>query len=272
MRYAAHILNLIVKDGLKDLNVSIVKICGAVKYVRSFPSRLQKFKECMEEEMIQSKSLVCLDVETRWNSTFLMLKTIVTFKKAFQNLHSKDITCIRELEKSGGVPNKEDWKKISTFLPFLNIFYDATLKLSGSRYMTGNCYVPKIYGIGWTISSFLTHENEGIRSMAEKMKLKRDKYWAIVNNINVLLFIAVVLYPRYKIKYVEWLVRSSCDSENAALLSSKIRVVLRNLVDFYVSSHPKAKKVDHGTSSSSYNIGDKFSKPTGVDIEEVLDF
>ena len=51
MRCAAHILNLIVKDGLKDLDVSIVKIHGAMKYVRSSPSRLQKFKECVEEEL-----------------------------------------------------------------------------------------------------------------------------------------------------------------------------------------------------------------------------
>ena len=58
MRCAAHILNLIVKDGLKDVDVSIVKICGVVKYVRSSPSWLQKFKEYVEEEMIQSKSIV----------------------------------------------------------------------------------------------------------------------------------------------------------------------------------------------------------------------
>jgi len=43
-------------------------------------------------------------------------------------------------------------------------------------------------------------------------------------------------------------------------------------VDFYVFSHPKAKKVDRATSSSSYSIGDKFLKPTGVDNEKVLDF
>ena len=119
MRCVTHILNLIIKDGLKHLNVSIVKIRGAVKYVRSSPSRLQKFKECVQVEMIESKSLVCLDFETRWNSTFLMLKTVVMFNKAFQNLHSKDVDCIRELEKSSGVPNEADWKKISTFLSFL---------------------------------------------------------------------------------------------------------------------------------------------------------
>ena len=46
---------------------------------------------------------------------FWMLKTAVMFKKTFPNLCSKDVACIRELEKSGGVPNEEDWKKIGTF-------------------------------------------------------------------------------------------------------------------------------------------------------------
>ena len=49
-------------------------------------------------------------------------------------------------------------------------------------------------------------------------------------------------------------------------------MALRDLVDFYASSHPKVEKGDHGTSSSSYSIGHKFSKPTGVDNKEVLDF
>ena len=35
MRCCAHILNLIVQDGLKDLNESIVKVCNVVRYVKS---------------------------------------------------------------------------------------------------------------------------------------------------------------------------------------------------------------------------------------------
>ena len=61
MRCAAHILNLVVRDGLKDVSVSVLKVRAAVKYVRSSPSRLQKFKSCVDEEKITSKGLVCLD-------------------------------------------------------------------------------------------------------------------------------------------------------------------------------------------------------------------
>nr|KYP42047.1 hypothetical protein KK1_036560 [Cajanus cajan] len=51
---------------------AILKIRGAVKYVRSSPSRLPKFKTCVKKQNIKYKRLVCLDVETRWNSTNLI--------------------------------------------------------------------------------------------------------------------------------------------------------------------------------------------------------
>jgi len=39
VRCCAHIVNLIVCDGLKEINVSVVKIQNAIKFVRSLPSR-----------------------------------------------------------------------------------------------------------------------------------------------------------------------------------------------------------------------------------------
>jgi hypothetical protein len=48
IRCCAHILNLIVTDGLKEVSNSIVKVRNAVKYVKSSPSRFDKFKACME--------------------------------------------------------------------------------------------------------------------------------------------------------------------------------------------------------------------------------
>ena len=65
MRCSAHILNLVVTEGLKDYNESITKIRDVVKFVRASPSRLQKFKTYVEREKISSKKLVCLYVPTR---------------------------------------------------------------------------------------------------------------------------------------------------------------------------------------------------------------
>lgn len=92
MRCAAHVLNLVVKDGLNDLSISIVKARTFVKYVRSSPTSLQKFKSSVDEEKLDCKCLVCLDVEIRWNSTYLMLESAIKFRKAFANLFMKDAT------------------------------------------------------------------------------------------------------------------------------------------------------------------------------------
>ena len=86
MRCCAHILNLVVCEGLKDCDESIVKVRNAVRYVRSSPSRLEKFKVCADYMKIGTKKLVSLDVQTRWNSTYLMLESTKKFQAAFLRL------------------------------------------------------------------------------------------------------------------------------------------------------------------------------------------
>ena len=90
VRCAAHILNLVVKDGLFEANASIVKIRNAVRFVRSSPARLIAFQKCVEKEKIECGSLLCLDVEIRWNSTYLMLEAAEKYEKAFERLGEEE--------------------------------------------------------------------------------------------------------------------------------------------------------------------------------------
>ena len=156
MRCCAHILSLIVKEGLKEMDDSIFRIRSAVKYVRSSPARLQRFKACVEKEKIASKSHLVLDVETRWNSTYLMLEAALKFQKAFELLALEDSKYADELtsgDRSRGLPTSTDWEYAHYLLPFLQVFYDATLRVSGSLYVTGNAYMREIFGVGLKIST-----------------------------------------------------------------------------------------------------------------------
>jgi hypothetical protein len=72
-RCIAHIANLIASDGLKEIDRSVHKVRSSVRYIRKSPARLKRFNECSEFLKIQSKKKLCLDVPTRWNSTYLML-------------------------------------------------------------------------------------------------------------------------------------------------------------------------------------------------------
>ncbi|XP_074267907.1 zinc finger BED domain-containing protein RICESLEEPER 2-like [Silene latifolia] len=223
------------------------------KYVKASPARKEKFQACIVEEKIECKSLVCLDVETRWNSTYLMLDIAIKFKKAFGCLLVKDSNLQKEMKKVGDYLTIDEWKQVSYFLPFLKIFYDATLKLSGSRYVTSNYYVEIIFGVGEVISQHLSHKDEGVRNMASKMKLKYDKYWGKIENLNLLLFVSLILDPRYKMTYVEWMVKTIYGNDKGRLLAMNITYFFETFFDFYASSIPKTSN-SASSSSTTTNI------------------
>ena len=54
MRCCAHILNLIVGDGMREINASITKVCEAVRYLKSSPNRNQTFMGFVERLSIES--------------------------------------------------------------------------------------------------------------------------------------------------------------------------------------------------------------------------
>ena len=139
MRCVAHILNLIVNDGLKPMNMSIDVIRNAVRYVRSSPQRLKLFKQCVERVKIECKGLVVLDVPTRWNFTYLMLESALKFQKAFDRLSEQDTRnyCayfkLGEKNAKEGPPACVDWRNAEVYSDFLKPFYEVTLRVCCSN-------------------------------------------------------------------------------------------------------------------------------------------
>jgi hypothetical protein len=105
-------------------------------------------------------------------------------------------------KKGNGVPTVYDWVYVCSVLPFLKIFYDATNLISGSHYVTSNKYMTVVFDIGRKIRTYEGVDDASISLMASKMRRKYEKYWGDPKNINVLLLIAVVLDPQYKMDYV----------------------------------------------------------------------
>jgi len=61
------------------------------------------------------------------------------------------------------------------------------------------------------------------RKMALSMKKKQQKYWGNINNINLMLFIVVLLDPRHKWKYVNWIISRSYNEETTQELCSRTK-------------------------------------------------
>ena len=96
-----------------------------MKYVRSTPSRLQVFKNCVGEERIVSKKSLCLDVATRWNSTYLMLSAALNHKNTFEQMEEQNTNFMLEFQE--GLVSEENWLTMGSLHDFLENFYAITL-------------------------------------------------------------------------------------------------------------------------------------------------
>ncbi|XP_073224924.1 zinc finger BED domain-containing protein RICESLEEPER 2-like [Cicer arietinum] len=82
VRCCAHILNLLVQDGLSKIKDTIFNIRESVKYVNHNDARLKAFCDVVEQKPLKERKLI-IDCPTRWNSTFNMLSTALKFQIAF---------------------------------------------------------------------------------------------------------------------------------------------------------------------------------------------
>ena len=79
LRCCAYILNLIVQDGLKEIDGVVQKICECIKYVKGLQGRKVKFFDFVKQMSLDGKKGLRQDVPTRWNSTFLMLESAIFY-------------------------------------------------------------------------------------------------------------------------------------------------------------------------------------------------
>jgi hypothetical protein len=90
MMCSAHVVNLIVRDGMQEVDPSVKRVRVAVRYIKNGTSRFVKFKEIAEEENVVSKGYLKLYCPTRWNSTQDMLKAAIVYEKVLLRLVDDD--------------------------------------------------------------------------------------------------------------------------------------------------------------------------------------
>jgi hypothetical protein len=195
LRCCAHILNLIVQDGLKEIETALQKIRDSVKYVRGSQVRKQRFLQAVNQMSLDNKKGLRQDVPTRWNSTYLMLESAIHFRRAFSYLEMTD-------SNFKHCPTALEWEKVNDISTFLACFYTATCEFSGTKYPTANLYFPAVSTIYVTLKEQLESEDVYKRSMATQMLSKFEKYWS---EFSVVLAIAVILDPRFKLNFVNYI-------------------------------------------------------------------
>ncbi|XP_028118041.1 zinc finger BED domain-containing protein RICESLEEPER 1-like [Camellia sinensis] len=267
----AHILNLIVSEGLKELDASIACVRDVGSYVRSSPNRLETFKRCVERAKIESRSLLCLDVPTKWNSIYLMLEVAKIFEKAFERMEdedsnyksyfSGDVGCDDGEEGSDKkrAPTESDWCNCRMFVKFLRLFYNVTKRFSGSLYVTSNCFFDEMFVIQSKIEQLSrkeSKEDELSSLMAKGMKAKFQKYWRNGDKINLLLYVAVVLDPRKKLRHVKFCFSYLYGVEMVNQMMGQVKDYLTRLYNHYIGNDSSSVEVTNTSEQSAMNVDD----------------
>ncbi|GAU40089.1 hypothetical protein TSUD_151330 [Trifolium subterraneum] len=116
---------------------------------------------------------------------------------------------------------------------YINESLEYKVRMSSSSYLTSNIYMFEILGIGKSFVEMCNSEDVHLRSTAQAMKKKYDKYWENYKSINMMLLIALVFDPRCKMKLTDWMMRRFYSEDDSDSLKTLLESCLKSLFEEY---------------------------------------
>lgn len=189
-----NVLNQMVQDSLQTCCDTINKIRESIRYVKSSESVQERFNQCIVETGAESDRNLCIDDPTRWDTTCTMLEIALEQKSVFSLMKEHDtdsVSCLSDLE----------WERLGTIVGFVKVFVEMTNAFTKSSCLPANMYFPEICDIHLRLIEWSKKPDDFISSLAVDMRKKFDEFW---DKNNLVLAIATILDPRFKMKLVEY--------------------------------------------------------------------
>ncbi|GLU04058.1 hypothetical protein SLE2022_212250 [Rubroshorea leprosula] len=190
----ARTLSSMAKDVLAAGQEIIKKIRDSVKYVKTSESHEEKFLEIKHQLQVPSEKSPSLDNQTQWNTTYQMLVAASELKEVFSCLDTSD-------PDYKEAPSMEDWKQVETLCNILKPLFDAANILTTSTNPTVITFFHEVWKIHSDLARAVNSEDPFISNLSKALQEKIDKYW---KDCSLVLAIAVVMDPRFKMKLVEF--------------------------------------------------------------------
>lgn len=133
----AHSLNLVVKKsldatpGLQDLRTRARKVVAFFKTSTTAKEKLREVQEQMNRPVLK----LIQEVDTRWNSTYLMLQRLFKERQSVGAALATLKTDVRPL-------SSEDYDTVDACLQLLAPFFQATVELSEEKRVSGSKVIP----------------------------------------------------------------------------------------------------------------------------------
>ncbi|KAL6221657.1 hypothetical protein ACLB2K_005053 [Fragaria x ananassa] len=199
-------LSSIAKEVLGNSHDIVKKIRDSIKYVTTSEPHEEKFLVLKKQLQVPSERNIFLDDQTKWNTTYQMLVSANELKQVFSCFDTYDA----EFNKQA--PSMEDWKLVETLCTHLKSIFDTAYILATTTNPTASIFFPEVRRIQEELSKLITSEDPFVSNLARTMLEKINTYW---KNCSLTLAIAVVMDPRYKMKYVEFTFKKIYSEEEA---------------------------------------------------------
>lgn len=205
-----------------------------------------------------------------------MLDVAQVYERAFERFDEQDLGYKNDLQEEhyeirtdengvkikekviiDGRPTFNDWVTVRHLSSCLKMFYDLTLKISGTSYVTSNMFLHEIYRVYCTLQRWVNGTNPDLFDIGDKMLAKFKKYWGDPLKMNMMLFIDMVLDPRHKLDFVVYLLKHIYGNEIGFIVGKKVRETLFRLFNKYKSRmEPEKRNIsNHSVQKASSNYG-----------------
>ncbi|XP_076918112.1 zinc finger BED domain-containing protein RICESLEEPER 1-like isoform X1 [Bidens hawaiensis] len=202
---------IMIKQVFKDYDKWIVRVRAAVRYMLESPDRIKKFEDFARQHMMPSDSCLTrdtLDIPTIWFSTLTMLRTCQQFEDVFNWFEENDSLYKRELYNTCGNPVCIKWEKVRKAVCCLTGLFQLTVKEELNPNLsdvTSNIFLGQIleadYGLVDEKLSCVRSKKLFFKPV--EMKWKYNEYWGDVKDSNMLIYIANILDPGFKMDLIE---------------------------------------------------------------------
>lgn len=248
VRCCAHILNILVQDGMKIIKPTIHKLRELLKHLDSSVSRMQDFNSMANSKNLPSKLSFSFDTPTRWNSTYKMIVEGLMYRSvldSYANQHGEV------------APTELEWQKVESICAFLKAFEEATLSVSADRKPTAHRFLPLVLQIRHALNDPDWQTSDILKVLAAAMLSKFVKYWD--SGFNSALVIATMLDPRRKGDYLNFFYEKT--SNSVTEIVEKVGSAEDWLKDYYEKYEGFVRRNDEHMLSHSHEGSNSVGSP-----------
>ncbi|EPS71279.1 hypothetical protein M569_03484, partial [Genlisea aurea] len=225
MRCVTHLLKYMSQEVIELCREIISKVRDIVRHTKSSISLLSQLTAIAGQVGINGSRHLVLDFPKRWDSTYRMLEAAIDYRSVFSLLKDHDSSCYSKSL------SETEWELASSVTGFFRLIFEFRNIVVGNKHPSANIFFPEMCEMHLQLIKWCKSPDDFLKSVALKMKYKFDRYW---NKCSLVLAIATVLDPRFKMKLVEYYyqqIYGSCASGPIVEVSSG----LRKLFDEYYS-------------------------------------